>query len=62
MLDNEKIAVIAEQIIGLKQFEWSQVKQVVDMYFSSKAAKVELDDLDELKQRLEVEFNLRRFV
>lgn len=60
-MNEEKISLLAEQLIGLKQFEWVRVKQVVDMYFSSKAAKVELDDFVELKRRIEIEFNLRQF-
>ncbi|MCQ6275788.1 hypothetical protein JMM81_12565 [Bacillus sp. V3B] len=60
-MTEEQIAILVEQLMGLKQYEWSRIKQQVDMIFSSKAAKVELDDLSELKRNLEVEFNLRRF-
>ncbi|WP_339063615.1 hypothetical protein [Tepidibacillus marianensis] len=60
-MTEEKIAIIAEQLIGLKSYEWSRIKQKVDMMFSSKAAKVELDDLEQLTELLKVEFNLQRF-
>lgn len=61
-MDKGKIAVIAEQLVGLTSSEWSRIKQVVDSEFSYRAAKVTLDDPKELNRRLEVEFNLRRFV
>lgn len=60
-MNEERISILVEQLAGLKQYEWSRIKQQVDMMFSSKAAKVELDDLSELKRNLEIEFNLRRF-
>lgn len=60
-MDTNKISEIMTALYGLKQYEWSKVKQQVDMVFSSKAAKVELDDLSELKRNIEVSFNLRRF-
>lgn len=60
-MDKQTIHEITTNLIGLKQYEWAKIKQVVDMTFSSKAAKVELDDSSELNRNLEVEFNLRRF-
>lgn len=60
-MEKEKIAVIAEQLAGLTSAEWMRIKQVVDSEFNYRAAKVTLDDTKELKRRLEVEFNLRRF-
>ncbi len=60
-MNKEQIANLAEQLAGMKQSDWSKLKQVVDMQFSSKAAKVQLDDSTELKRNLEVEFNFRRF-
>ncbi|HHY74078.1 MAG TPA: hypothetical protein GX497_12830 [Bacillus bacterium] len=60
-MNQEKIAILTEQLVGLKQYEWSRIKHQVDMIFSSKAAKVELDDLSELKRNLELEFNLRKY-
>ncbi|MEC1714706.1 hypothetical protein [Schinkia azotoformans] len=61
-MTKEQIEILAERLIGLKQSEWTRIKQQVDMIFSSKAAKVELDDLSELKKTLEVGFNLRRYI
>lgn len=60
-MEKEQITIIAEQLAGLKQHQWSKVKTIVDAQFSSKAAKVVLDDSTELKRNLEVEFNFRRF-
>lgn len=60
-MEKEKVAVIAEQLGGLTSLEWMRIKQVVDSEFNHRAAKVTLDDTKELKRRLEVEFNLRRF-
>jgi hypothetical protein len=57
-MNKEQIANFTEQLSGLKASEWARIKQHVDMSFSSKAAKVELDDLSELKRALEIEFNL----
>lgn len=59
-MENEKITILANQLTDLKQSDWSRIKQVVDMSFSSKAAKVELDDSEELKRLLKVAFNLQR--
>lgn len=60
-MTKEQIAILVEQFKGLKQYEWVRIKQQIDMIFSSKAAKVELDDLEELKRNLELEFNFRRY-
>lgn len=60
-MTEEKIRHFLQAIEGIKMHEWAQIKQKVDMHFSSKAAKVQLDDSSELKRNLEVEFNLRRF-
>lgn len=60
-VDKNKIAIIVEQLDGLTSMQWSRIKQVVDSEFSYRAAKVTLDDPKVLKQRLEVEFNLRRY-
>ena len=59
-MENEKITILANQLTGLKQSDWNRIKQAVDMSFSSKAAKVELDDSKELKRRLRVAFNLQQ--
>lgn len=60
-MDKNKIAIIVEQLDGLTAMQWARIKQVVDSEFSYRAAKVRLDDPKVLKQRLEVEFNLRRY-
>jgi hypothetical protein len=60
-VEANKISEIVTALAGLKCSEWSRVKQKVDMLYSSKAAKVTLDDSELLKTNLEVEFNLRQF-
>lgn len=60
-MENTKLALIAEQFTGITNAEWARIKQIVDLEFNRRAAKVTLDDSKELKSRLEVEFNLRRF-
>ena len=45
-LENKKIEEINNALIGVNQIEWSLVKSFIDMYFSKKAAKLEIDDLD----------------
>lgn len=51
-----KIAQITEALKGMKRSEWDRVKQQIDMQYNSKAAKVELDDLELLKENLHREF------
>lgn len=60
-MDKNKVSIIAEQLTGLTASQWSKIKQIVDLEFSSRAANVTLDDPKELTRRFEVEFNLRRF-
>lgn len=59
-METEKITILANQLTYLKQSDWNRIKQVVDTSFSSKAAKVKLDDSEELKRRLKVAFNLQQ--
>lgn len=56
-----KIQELLRVIEGISYSDWTKIRQQVDMHFSSKAAKIELDDSPELKRNLEVAFNLRRF-
>lgn len=56
----KKIDEVVNFVNGMSAAEWSRIKQVVDMQFSSKAAKVKIDDLELLKVNLEREFSLRR--
>ena len=60
-LEEKDIYLLLQAIDGINSSQWSRIKQNVDLYFSSKAAKVVLDDSTKLKRNLEVEFNLRRF-
>lgn len=60
-MTKEHIASLVEQLKGLKKYEWERIAQQVNLYFALKAAKLELDDSEELKKNLEVEFNLCRY-
>jgi len=60
-MNQDKISRLVNILNGLNQSDWSRVKKIIDMSFSSKAAKVELDDSNELKRDLEIEFNFQRF-
>ncbi|GBG09466.1 hypothetical protein PAT3040_04112 [Paenibacillus agaridevorans] len=60
-MDSERIKAIVSALNGLRAQEWARVKQQVDMLYSFQAAKVQFDDLEQLKTNLEYEFKLRRF-
>ncbi|WP_127580953.1 hypothetical protein [Paenibacillus koleovorans] len=60
-MTKDQIQILVAQLAGLNQHEWLRIKQQVDMIYSSKVAKIELDDLVVLQRNLEVEFKLRRF-
>lgn len=48
--------MIAEAVAGLKYYEWSRIKVAIDKKFSSTSAKVTLENFDELKKAIEIEF------
>ena len=60
-MNTNKIEKLLEVLEGINSSEWSRIKQHIDLQFSSRAAKVELDDSTELKRNLQIAFNLRRF-
>ncbi len=51
-----KISIIAEAVTGLRYYEWSRIKTAIDKKYSSASAKVKLEDTEELKSAIEVEF------
>ncbi len=51
-----RIALIVEAVTGLKYYEWSRIKAVIDMKFSSTSSKVVLEDAEELKRAIQLEF------
>ncbi len=51
-----KISIIAEAVTGLRYCEWSRIKTAIDKKYSSASAKVKLEDTEELKSAMEVEF------
>lgn len=61
-MNEQKISIISKELVGLKSYEWGKIKQQIDMLFAHKAAKVELDDLEQIENSLKIEFNLQRFV
>ena len=57
MEDKERrIAMIAEAVAGLKYYEWSRIKMAIDKKFSSTSAKVVMEDVEELKKAIQIEF------
>lgn len=53
---SRRISIIAEAVTGLKYYEWSRIKTAIDRKYSSASAKVKLEDAEELKDAIEVEF------
>lgn len=57
MEDRERrITMIAEAVAGLKYYEWSRIKVAIDKKFSSTSAKVTLENVEELKKAIQIEF------
>ncbi len=52
----QRIALIAEAVSGLKYYEWSRIKMAIDKKFSSASAKVVLGDAEELTKAIRTEF------
>ncbi|MCM3131843.1 hypothetical protein M3629_03555 [Paenibacillus polysaccharolyticus] len=53
---DERFDMVAKAIEGLKHYQWSRIVQNIDMMFSHQAARVEIDDLELLKENLRNEF------
>ncbi|OMF05214.1 hypothetical protein BK129_14600 [Paenibacillus amylolyticus] len=53
---DERIEMVTTAIQGLKRYQWSRITQNIDMMFSHQAARVEIDDLELLKENLRQEF------
>lgn len=53
---SRRISIIAGAVTGLKYYEWSRIKTAIDRKYSSASAKVKLEDAEELKDAIEVEF------
>ncbi len=51
-----RIGLVAEAVTGLKYHEWSHIKTAIDKKFSSASAKVKLEDAEELKEAIKIEF------
>ncbi|WDF02927.1 hypothetical protein [Shouchella hunanensis] len=51
-IKEEKSEKVIDLISGMKAYEWAQIKQKVDMLYSSRAAKVEFDDSEALRRNL----------
>jgi len=52
----QRIALIVEAVAGLKYHEWSRIKMAIDKKFSSALAKVMLEDAEDLKRAIQIEF------
>lgn len=51
-----RIAMIAEAVTGLKYYEWSRIEMAINKKFSSTSAKVVMEDAEELKKAIQIEF------
>lgn len=51
-----RVSIIAEAVTGLKYSEWSRIKVAIDKKFSSESAKVKLEDAEEVKRAIQIEF------
>ena len=51
-----RIAMIAEAVTGLKYYEWSRIEMAINKKFSSTSAKVVVEDAEELKKAIQIEF------
>ena len=57
MEDKERrIAMIAEAVAGLKYYEWSRIEMEINKKFSSASSKVVMEDAEELKKAIQIEF------
>lgn len=53
---SRRISIIVEAVAGLKYYEWSRIKTAIDKKFSSTSANVVVEDVEELKKAIQVEF------
>lgn len=53
---SRKVSIIAEAVTGLSYYKWSRIKTVIDKKYSSASARIKLEDAEELKNAIEVEF------
>ena len=56
IVDDDKVKQIATVLQGLKYHEWSRICVAVEKSFSSKKARLELANLDELENLIKLEF------
>lgn len=52
----QRCELLVAAVRGLKRSQWSRIIQNIEMMFSHQAAKVEIDDLDLLRENLKQEF------
>ncbi|MGF2617773.1 hypothetical protein ACQUWN_19520 [Rossellomorea aquimaris] len=55
-MNQEKLELLLKVVSGLKKSEWNRLVQKVDLLYSSKADKVEFDDLELLEKNIKREF------
>ncbi|MDL2029042.1 hypothetical protein OOZ25_06950 [Bacillus subtilis] len=58
-MNQKKLNQLTELLNGMSQSEWNRIKQHVDLLFSSKAAKVQFDDLELLEINMKREFRMK---
>ena len=52
----QRIAMIAEAVAGLKYYEWSRIKMAIVKKFSSTSARVVVGDIEDLMKAIKIEF------
>lgn len=52
----KRVTMIAEAVSGLKYYEWSRIKMAIDKKFFLESSKVRLENPEELKHAIRVEF------
>lgn len=56
-MSEEKIRIIAENITGLKRYEWSKLKIAVEKMYDSASCKLSLDDTELIQKNISLELN-----
>lgn len=56
-MDEEKIRIIAENLVGLKRYEWSKLKIAVERMYDSASCKLSLNDAESIQRSISVEMN-----
>lgn len=56
-MSEEKIKIIAENLTGLKRYEWSKLKIAIEKMYDSASCKLSLDDTESIHKNILLEVN-----